>query len=533
MKKLQFKTNSRHISQLGRELVTDFVTALVELIKNSYDADAYGVKIILDKPNTPQSRIVLIDTGTGMTQSDFENKWMVIGTNNKITEPYTPKGRKKAGKKGIGRFSVERLAEKVQIYSFPEFEPPYRVDINWNSFEEINIPALTQRIGILKDHQESTAAKFICNQLEYFMVTDKILQEDKDTVESILGTKSFEYPMFYKNETLRLLEDKVVPIIKKYEDIELLIGDVSSSLDTIDSQSESEVFTMLEELYIKFNLSKSQTGMILIMEGLRDEWKQRDIDKLQKELRLLVAPDFIESDPFKIELVAPEFKVEDIVLVNEILDLRYAKIDAEIFDNAQKSRITYSDNGMDINQIKDVVSIVSGDFDRIYAYSNLIVNFLRKRKRTIDSEINLSSALKEVGGFYQTIVKSFDITLNFVCEDTIEYKIKQIDFESIVINMITNAFEQVKGRENRKITVTISQSASHLIIYFEDSGAGVPEGKEKEIFRPFETTKENGIGLGLNIVKDIVEKYHGDISVKRSETMLGAKFIVTLPKGDE
>ena len=65
--------------------------------------------------------------------------------------------------------------------------------------------------------------------------------------------------MFYKNETLRLLEDKVVPIIKKYEDIELLIGDVSSSLDTIDSQSESEVFTMLEELYIKFNLSKSQT----------------------------------------------------------------------------------------------------------------------------------------------------------------------------------------------------------------------------------------------------------------------------------
>lgn len=660
MKKLQFKTNSRHISQLGRELVTDFVTALVELIKNSYDADAYGVKIILDKPNTPQSRIVLIDTGTGMTQSDFENKWMVIGTNNKITEPYTPKGRKKAGKKGIGRFSVERLAEKVQIYSFPEFEPPYRVDINWNSFEEINIPALTQRIGILKDHQESTAAKFICNQLEYFMVTDKILQEDKDTVESILGTKSFEYPMFYKNETLRLLEDKVVPIIKKYEDIELLIGDVSSSLDTIDSQSESEVFTMLEELYIKFNLSKSQTGMILIMEGLRDEWKQRDIDKLQKELRLLVAPDFIESDPFKIELVAPEFKVEDIVLVNEILDLRYAKIDAEIFDNAQKSRIIYSDkegkndiveenyekpllcgnlkaeiyfflrdsanlsdaesgynfrfaqrildtycgikiyrdnfrvkpygdigndwllldqkkvkdthgylvgnnqvigvvkigdetnpllidatnregiienlyldNGMDINQIKDVVSIVSGDFDRIYAYSNLIVNFLRKRKRTIDSEINLSSALKEVGGFYQTIVKSFDITLNFVCEDTIEYKIKQIDFESIVINMITNAFEQVKGRENRKITVTISQSASHLIIYFEDSGTGVPEGKEKEIFRPFETTKENGIGLGLNIVKDIVEKYHGDISVKRSETMLGAKFIVTLPKGDE
>ncbi|NBJ90725.1 sensor histidine kinase [Acutalibacter sp. 1XD8-36] len=818
MKKLQFKTNSRHISQLGRELVTDFVTALVELIKNSYDADAYGVKVILDKPNTPQSRIILIDTGTGMTQSEFENKWMVIGTNNKVTEPYTPNGRKKAGKKGIGRFSVERLAEKVRIFSFPEFESPYRVDINWNSYEEINIPALTQRIGILKDHQESSAAKFICNQLDYFMVTDKIFQEDKAIVESIFGTRNFEYPMFYSSDALRLLEDKVVPIIKKYENIELLIGDVSSSLDTIDLQKESEIFNMLVELYNKYNLSEPQTGMVFIMEGLRDEWRQRDIDKLQKELRLLVAPDFIESDPFKIELVAPAFKVEDMVLVNEILDLRYAKIDAEIFDNAQKSRITYIDKGGktdtaeenyetpllcgnlkveiyfflrdsgnlsdaesgynfrfaqrildtycgikiyrdnfrvkpygdigndwllldqkkvkdthgylvgnnqvigvvkigdesnpllidatnregiieneayaqlvtfltkctnlisevrrraylaeqeeiqkladekrkidsqfenlkdlykeddfvkqigklssnvgdvsvkaidsllktyiehtekkkqgiekiqydynrhysqtqkayqskiefqeselnlyknlaslgmltgsfghetsdivsriqtslllvnlyldngNIDQIKDVISIVSGDFDRIYAYSNLIVNFLRKRKRTLSAEINLSSVLKEIGSFYQTIVKSFNITLQFVCEDKIEYKIRQIDFESIVINMITNAFEQVKGRENRKIFVTISQSPSHLMIYFEDSGAGVPEGKEKEIFRPFETTKENGIGLGLNIVMDIVEKYHGEISVTRSETLLGAKFIVTLPKGDE
>lgn len=188
--------------------------------------------------------------------------------------------------------------------------------------------------------------------------------------------------MFYKNETLRLLEDKVVPIIKKYEDIELLIGDVSSSLDTIDSQSESEVFTMLEELYIKFNLSKSQTGMILIMEGLRDEWKQRDIDKLQKELRLLVAPDFIESDPFKIELVAPEFKVEDIVLVNEILDLRYAKIDAEIFDNAQKSRIIYSDK-------EGKNDIVEENYEKPLLCGNLkaeIYFFLRDSANLSDAE---------------------------------------------------------------------------------------------------------------------------------------------------
>jgi len=818
MKKLQFKTNSRHISQLGRELVTDFVTALVELIKNSYDADAYGVKIILDKPNTPQSRIVLIDTGTGMTQTDFENKWMVIGTNNKITKPYTENGRKKAGKKGIGRFSVERLAEKVQIFSFPDLESPYRVDINWNGFEDINVSALLQRIDILKDHEESTAAKFICNQLDYFMVTDKISQDDKDSVKSLFRTEHFEYPMFYDKKTLQTLEEQIIPIISKYEDVELLIGDVSSSLYTIDIQDESVPFKMIQELYHKYDLPNPQTGMILVMEGLRDEWKQKDIDKLQKELRLLVAPDFIESDPFKIELVAPAFKVEDIVLVNEILDLRYAKIDAAIYDKGKKSRISYVDKdgkidniektyntpllcgdinaeihyfirdsknlsdaasgynfrfaqrildtycgikiyrdnfrvkpygdvgndwllldqrkvkdthgylvgnnqvigivkigdkanpllidatnregiieneaysqltdflvactnlisdvrreaylaeqeaiqklsserekidsqfeklkeqykddafvsqmqtvtkdselsekklsqllqtyiensekkkqdiekiqsdynrhysdtqkayqtkiefqeselnlyknlaslgmltgsfghetsdivsriqtslllvklyldeGKDINEIKKVLEIASGDFSRIYAYSNLIVNFLRKRKRESAINININNALNEVCGFYQTIVNSFGIDLKFDCDNTIVYGMKQIDFESIVINMITNSFEQVKGREKRKISIAVKQSISHIILCFEDSGAGVPEGKEKDIFRPFETSKENGIGLGLNIIKDIVEKYQGEISVGYSDSLHGARFIVTLPKGDD
>lgn len=818
MKKLKFKTNSRHISQLGRELVTDFVTALVELIKNSYDADAYGVKIILDRPNTPDSKIVLIDTGSGMTQKDFEDKWMVIGTNNKVTEPFSPKGRKKAGKKGIGRFSVERLAEKVRVYSFTDSELPYKVTINWNSFEDINIPAIIQRIDILKDHEDSSAAKYISSQLEYFFLTDKVDETDKKSVLAILESNYFDYTFFYKQKELNKLENEIVPILKKYENIEQLVEDVESSLETIIDHDELEAYTALSELYQKYELPEPRTGIVLIMEGLRDEWKQKDIDKLQKELRLLVAPNLIEKYPFKIELIAPEFNIEDMVLVNEILDLRYAKVDAKIYDNARKIHIAYIDRdgkkdtideelkqpllcgnvcaeiyyflrdannlsnagagynfrfaqrildtycgikiyrdnfrvkpygdigndwlfldqkkvkdthgylvgnnqvigvvkigdvtnpllvdatnregiieneayeqliafltkctslisdvrrnayladqenekklvadkeridaqfdnvkkhyqndyfmkkieevtlitnqkeipekleklakayiedsekkqadilklqndydyhysetkriyqekisfqeselnlyknlaslgmltgsfghetsdivsriqtslhlinvyldkGIDKNQISDVVNIVSGDFGRIYAYSNLIVNFLRKRKREVIADIKFGDVLSEVTGFYRAIVNSFNVTLNETCEQQIIYAMRQIDLESIIINMITNAFEQVKGKHIRKISINIKQSISHIILNFEDSGDGVPTGKEKDIFRPFETTKEEGIGLGLNIVKDIVENYGGEIKVEHSETLLGAKFVVLLPKG--
>ena len=98
MKELSFKTNARHIGQLGRELVTDFVTALVELIKNAYDADAAGTQINITDAKKVSGSITLTDCGEGMTINDFETKWMVIGTSNKLSDPYTPKGRKKAGK---------------------------------------------------------------------------------------------------------------------------------------------------------------------------------------------------------------------------------------------------------------------------------------------------------------------------------------------------------------------------------------------------------------------------------------------------
>ena len=818
MKKLKFRTNSRHISQLGRELVTDFVTAIVELIKNSYDADAYGVKIILDKPNTRNSKLILVDTGSGMTQKDFEDKWMVIGTNNKVTEPFSPKGRKKAGKKGIGRFSVERIAEKVSIYSFTSNEEPFKVDINWNKFEEINISQLLQKIDILKDHEDSSAAKSICAQIDYFLLTKDVSEEDKKIVINFLKEENLYYSMFYDKEYLKTLKDNIVPILKKYEDIEQLVEDVESSLEVINFKTNPIPYSLLNEIYHKYNLDPPQTGTILVMDGLRDQWKQKDIDKLQKELCLLVAPDLIEKDPFKIELIAPDFQVDDTILVNEILNLNYAKVEAKIYDNSKKVRISYKDRDnkeelieeysdtpylcgdidaeiyfflrdsknltnpgagynfrfaqrmldtycgikiyrdsfrvkpygdmgndwllldqkkvkdthgylvgnnqvigvvkisdvnnpllvdstnregiieneayeqlknfitrctnlvsevrrkaylaeqekekkleeekakideqfnkvqmnykndiiikkieeftkisnekevprelnnlvkayiedsekkrMDIQKlqtdydkhyndtkrmyqdkinfqeselnlyknlaslgmltgsfghetsdivsrirtsihltniyldkniekekIKELIGVVDDDFKRLYAYSNLIVNFLRKRKRDVNVEIELGAVLKEVCTFYNDIVFSFGIDLKHSCKSGIMFAMKQIDLESIIINMITNAFEQVKGKSERIISIKIEQSISHIIITFEDSGDGVPKGKEKDIFRPFETTKEEGIGLGLNIVKDIVENYNGEISVEKSETLLGAKFIVLLPKG--
>ena len=76
----------------------------------------------------------------------------------------------------------------------------------------------------------------------------------------------------------------------------------------------------------------------MVLEHLRDNWRQKDIDKLQKELQLLVAPEFIEKDPFHIELAADQFEIPEEISVNSILDLRFARLTAQISEEGSSFR---------------------------------------------------------------------------------------------------------------------------------------------------------------------------------------------------
>ena len=99
-REINIKVNARHIGQLGRELVTDYVTALTELVKNSYDADSEAVEVTFTDMLSGQGRIVIADTGCGFTADDIENKWAVIGTNSKVEAPYSLGAKRRcAGRK--------------------------------------------------------------------------------------------------------------------------------------------------------------------------------------------------------------------------------------------------------------------------------------------------------------------------------------------------------------------------------------------------------------------------------------------------
>jgi len=141
---LSFSITARTVLLLGRESISSPVVALLELVKNAYDADANSVIVRFHKASTPEGTIEISDDGHGMSWEDIKTKWMVIGTDNKQREPISPDGRIRVGEKGIGRFALDRLASQVVLETTakpPErepAEPTYRLTIDWDRFVNTN-----------------------------------------------------------------------------------------------------------------------------------------------------------------------------------------------------------------------------------------------------------------------------------------------------------------------------------------------------------------------------------------------------------
>lgn len=117
MELLKYKVEDSTIAELlGVQNFTNKESAILELVKNAFDAEATEVKIIFEK-----NKIIVHDNGIGMNYEDIKKNWMYIGKSEKKLEYMIIDGEENervlSGSKGIGRFAISRLGEKVKIYS--------------------------------------------------------------------------------------------------------------------------------------------------------------------------------------------------------------------------------------------------------------------------------------------------------------------------------------------------------------------------------------------------------------------------------
>lgn len=140
MRRSGFKTRARTVDHLGREQVADCPTAISELWKNAFDAYATNVSLDIFEGDNPVA--VVSDDGHGMNLTEFQEKWLVIGTESKATADQIPiadrKGlqeRIKQGQKGIGRLSCANLGPTLLLISKRSSEDFVVSLVDWRLFE--------------------------------------------------------------------------------------------------------------------------------------------------------------------------------------------------------------------------------------------------------------------------------------------------------------------------------------------------------------------------------------------------------------
>ena len=126
------------------------------------------------------------------------------------------------------------------------------------------------------------------------------------------------------------------------------------------------------------------------------------------------------------------------------------------------------------------------------------------------------------------ISKKVNITINSQNNAEIMAKVNPSLFSWVLENLIKNAVDAMKGEGG--IDIYITDQTQFVYIDISDTGTGIPRSKQKTIFEPGYTTKQRGWGLGLSLVKRIIENYHeGKIFVKQSDPT-GTTFRIVLNK---
>ncbi len=155
--KVRFSIDAGVIDRLGQELVARQETAVSELVKNSYDADACVVDLTFYDSDEIGGVLVIDDNGDGMTREELVNGFMKISSTSKIHNPRSRKyKRARAGQKGIGRFSVQRLGKKLDIVTQVSNEDfALKLTINWTDYSrDTNLLSIANKIEVVEKQKD-------------------------------------------------------------------------------------------------------------------------------------------------------------------------------------------------------------------------------------------------------------------------------------------------------------------------------------------------------------------------------------------
>lgn len=412
--KIPFKVSARTAKLIGLENFSTEEGAVIELVKNTYDADAKncilifdlkvrkekgtneeGVESEIEKFEKSNSCIYIIDNGVGMNDRIIQNQWMTIGTDNKLFEHTTDRGRIKTGAKGIGRFALNRLGMLTNMTSLPTL------------LEVID----ENKKAIVESSDDTLPTKLISNvnNIGFEWTVDwKDFDKKGATVSDVEAILSGKENLNLKQEFLNRFASHS-KIKEKLEKIDFKSGTVIEITELNDEWNEeklSKLFANLEMLlppeeqndfgidfFLLNDLEKFGTvkrayyddydykltatynkneNNILKVEIIRNEL---DINELENKYAELFQFDMMKNSPYKLD----DFKKDKIELSIPLGKLVSEKVDKNLLDSIGQFGFTFYFLKNTISDDKE-----DGDLKR-YPYKNI-------------NSANRKSWLKKFGG---------------------------------------------------------------------------------------------------------------------------------------
>ncbi|WP_213072359.1 sensor histidine kinase [Acinetobacter sp. WCHAc010034] len=177
--KVNFIANAGIKDIVGRGLIYNDNVAIIELIKNSKDANSPKVFLEFDditsknSPLVSEGKIIIKDFGHGMTKTDIKDKWLNIA----YSEKKHSKFKEYAGNKGVGRFSCDRLGSYLELYTKSKNDDFLRLSINWEDFENKGKSDIISDIALKIEILEKNNFLEKVNELEFYHGTVLIISK--------------------------------------------------------------------------------------------------------------------------------------------------------------------------------------------------------------------------------------------------------------------------------------------------------------------------------------------------------------------
>ena len=345
MAKIPFKVSARTAKLIGMENFSNEEGAIVELVKNTYDADANNCILIFDLQfdqvvnedeeqkeilNKENSNIYIIDNGIGMTDKIISNQWMTIGTDDKLYKHSTDKGRVKTGAKGIGRFALNRLGLLTKLSTLSkETQLGYSWKVNWSDFDKSNTTVSQVEADL--------------DKISNLNLKNEISSKFKNItgLQDLLSSTTFDSGTIIKISNLTDSWDSD-QLGKLFGNLEMLLPPKEQSDFDIHfySTSEPENFGKVKSAYyddfdykIKAKYLNDENKTL----ELKITRNELDIDALENRYKELFEYKDMKKYPYRLE----DFKSKIITINTSLNSILSSDIEAELINKIGKFNFTF------------------------------------------------------------------------------------------------------------------------------------------------------------------------------------------------